>query len=227
MTTITKSDKYTCQCGSSIKNDSVNIRQHLSTMKHMKYTKDNQIQIPETPVPVRKQIITEKENVVEYKMNNDEKKEKVLTKNALRVRAYRARVKAELGDEKYKEAMRLQKQTSRTATKAKTAPVNKLADNTAGFNTINYFLIGSDLVRRGIQINNKFAGVIAQVLIDVSPGSQIVSTPFNPSKIQCDELIGSKRTNLRFRLTDDKLRPVNTNGEYYSARIVIRYQIKM
>ena len=113
MTTITNSDKYTCQCGSSIKNDSVNIRQHLSTMKHMKYLKENIV--PETP----KVIIKEKENVVEYKMNNDEKKEKVLTKNALRVRAYRARVKAELGDEKYKEAMRLQKQASRTATKAK------------------------------------------------------------------------------------------------------------
>jgi hypothetical protein len=107
------------------------------------------------------------------------------------------------------------------------APVNIFADTTAGFNTINYFLLGSDLVRQGIRFNNTYAGVIAQVLIDVSPGSQIVSTPFNPSKIQCDELIGTKRSNLRFRLTDDKLRPVNTNGEFYSARIVIRYQIKM
>jgi hypothetical protein len=107
------------------------------------------------------------------------------------------------------------------------APINVLAPNTAAFNQINYFLIGSDLVRQGIRFNNTYAGVIAQVLIDVSPGSQIVSTPFNPSRIQCDELIGSKRTNLRFRLSDDKLRPVNTNGEYYSARIVIRYQIKM
>jgi hypothetical protein len=92
------------------------------------------------------------------------------------------------------------------------APINVLAPNTAAFNQINYFLIGSDLVRQGIRFNNTYAGVIAQVLIDVSPGSQIVSTPFNPSKIQCDELIGSKRSNLRFRLSDDKLRPVNTNG---------------
>jgi hypothetical protein len=106
-----------------------------------------------------------------------------------------------------------------------TVPINILAPNTAGFNTINYFLIGSDLVRHGIRFNNTYAGVISQVLIDVSPGSQIVSTPFNPSRIQCDELIGSKRTNLRFRLTDDKLRAVNTNGEFYSCRIVIRYNI--
>tara|TARA_R110000822_G_scaffold56916_6_gene143551 strand:+ start:841 stop:1695 length:855 start_codon:yes stop_codon:yes gene_type:complete len=103
------------------------------------------------------------------------------------------------------------------------APINILAPNVASFNEVNYFLIASDLVQRGIRFNNRYNQIISQVLIDVSPGSQIVSKPFNPAKSDSNELAGAKRTNLRFRLTDDKIRPVNTNGEYWTARVVIRY----
>lgn len=103
------------------------------------------------------------------------------------------------------------------------APVNELADNVAEFNTVNYFLIASDLVQRGIRFNNRFNQIVSQVLINVSPGSQIISTPFNPPKVSAPELAGQKRGVLRFRLTDDKLRSVNTNGEYFTARIAIRY----
>ena len=103
------------------------------------------------------------------------------------------------------------------------APVNELAPNVASFNTVNYFLIASDLVQKGIRFNNRYNQIVSQVLINVSPGSQIISTPFNPAKVPSNELAGSKRTVLRFRLTDDKLRPVNTNKEYFTARVVIRY----
>ena len=104
-----------------------------------------------------------------------------------------------------------------------TAPLNELAPNVAAFNTVNYFLLASDLVQRGIRFNNRYNQIISQILINVSPGSQIISTPFNPAKVPCNELAGAKRTNLRFRLTDDKLRPVNTNKEYFTARVVIRF----
>jgi len=103
------------------------------------------------------------------------------------------------------------------------APLNVTAPNTAAFNRVNYFLIASDLVQKGIRFNNRYNQVISQVLIDVSPGSQIVSTPFNPAKSEADELAGASRSNLRFRLTDDKLRPVNTAGEYWSTRLVVEY----
>lgn len=105
------------------------------------------------------------------------------------------------------------------------APLNILADQTAKFNTVNYFLLASNLVSRGMRFNNRFNQVISQILIDVPPGSQIVSKPFNPANINAQELAGSKLGNLKFRLTDDKMRPVNTNDEYYSARIVISYKI--
>lgn len=98
-----------------------------------------------------------------------------------------------------------------------------LAPNVAGFNTVNYFLIHSDLTNKGIRFNNNYNQTIGQVLIDVSPGSQIVSKPFNPARINAQELAGANRTNLRFWLTDDEDRRVNTNGEYWTARIVIHY----
>jgi len=97
------------------------------------------------------------------------------------------------------------------------------APNVAQFNQVNYFLIHSDLTNKGIRFNNNYSQTIAQVLIDVPPGSQIVSKPFNPAKISATELTGTNRTNLRFWLTDDKDRRVNTNSEYWSARVVIKY----
>lgn len=100
-----------------------------------------------------------------------------------------------------------------------------LADNVAAFNQVNYFLLHSDLTNKGIRFNNNYNQTISQILIDAAPGSQIVSRPFNPAKIAVPELAGAKRTNIRVWLTDDKNRRVNTNGEYFTARIVLSYSI--
>jgi hypothetical protein len=105
------------------------------------------------------------------------------------------------------------------------APFTQIADNIAAFNQVNYFLIHSDLTNKGIRFNNNYNQTVSQVLIDVAPGSQIISKPFNPARINAGELAGAKRTNIRFWLTDDKDRPVNTNGEYFTARVVIKYLI--
>ena len=103
------------------------------------------------------------------------------------------------------------------------APQNIPAPNVAGFNTVNYFLIHSDLVQQGIRFNNNYNQTIAQVLIDVAPGSQIVSKPFNPAKSDCNRLAGSRIDRFNVWLTDDSQREVNTNNEYFTARIVIRW----
>jgi hypothetical protein len=103
------------------------------------------------------------------------------------------------------------------------APINVLADFTAQFNQVNYFLIHSDLTNKGIRFNNSYNQAISQVLIDVPPGSQIVSKPFNPARVNVDELAGAKRSLIRMWLTDDQNKRVETNGEYWSARIVIHY----
>ena len=114
---------------------------------------------------------------------------------------------------------------SQTITVNLTAPITNLGDKTANLNTLNYFLIGSSIVSQGIRFNSSYNQTIAQVLVDVAPGSQIVSQPFNPARCDASNLIGAKRTSLRFFLTDDKNKPVNTGGEYWSARIVISYSI--
>lgn len=101
------------------------------------------------------------------------------------------------------------------------------SDNIANFNTIEYLLIHSDLVSRGIRINNKYQNVISQLLIDVAPGSQIVDTPFNPPEIPANELIGEKRKNIRVYLTDQNSVPVDTQGEFFSCRMVIHYSMKV
>lgn len=102
-------------------------------------------------------------------------------------------------------------------------PATILAENVAAFNQVNSFLIHSDLTNQGIRFNNTYNQSIAQVLIDVLPGSQITSQPYNPPKISAQDLVGTSRSNIRFWLTDDQNRGVNTNTEYWTARIVIRY----
>jgi hypothetical protein len=95
----------------------------------------------------------------------------------------------------------------------------------AKFNTIEYLLISSDLVSRGIQVNGRYQNVIDRILIDETPGTQIISRPFNPAKIPANFLAGSSRSRMRFWLTDQAGRPVNTAGETWSFRIVVKYHL--
>ena len=104
-----------------------------------------------------------------------------------------------------------------------TTPINFLASNIAKFNQVNYFLIHSDLTNKGIRFNNSYNQTVSQVLIDVAPGSQIVSRPFNPARIPVNELVGAKRGVIRMWLTDDSDRRVDCHGEHWSCRFVIRY----
>ena len=99
------------------------------------------------------------------------------------------------------------------------------ADNVAAFNQIDYFLIHSDIVNQGIRINNSYNGTVARVLIDVPPGSQITATPFNPTEITAQNLIGSTRGRIRVWLTDQSNNLVNTNGEIYSVSLILSYTV--
>ena len=101
------------------------------------------------------------------------------------------------------------------------------SDIIASFNQIDYLLIHSDLVSRGIQINNTYTNTIAQLLINVAPGSQIVSNPFNPPEIPANELIAEKRKGIRFWLTDQDNNLVDTQGELFSCRLIIHYSLQI
>ena len=97
------------------------------------------------------------------------------------------------------------------------------AQNTAAFNQIDFFLIHSDLVPRGIRTNNKYSQVIDQHLIAVPPGSQSIDQPRWPSKVPAWDLIGGLRKRIKFWLTDQNGESVNTSGEDWSVRLVIKY----
>jgi len=101
------------------------------------------------------------------------------------------------------------------------------SDGIANFNTIDYLLIHSDLVSRGMRINDKYQNVISQLLINVEPGSQITDSPFNPPEIPANELIGEKRKNLSFWITDQNNARVDTQGELFSVRLIIHYYLKI
>lgn len=101
-----------------------------------------------------------------------------------------------------------------------------VSDNSAKFNTVNYFLIHSDIVNKGLRNNNRYLQTVSQVLIDKPAGSQILSAPFNVPKIPAQELIGDKRNKINIWLTDQNNNRVNTAGEDFSIRLVINYVIE-
>lgn len=97
-------------------------------------------------------------------------------------------------------------------------------DNVAKLNTVNYYVIHSDIVSQGIRFNNSYNNTIAIVPIDTQPNFQINYKPFNPAKSDASDLAGSKKRKFKFWLTDDQNRLVNTRDEHWNARIRISYQ---
>jgi hypothetical protein len=102
----------------------------------------------------------------------------------------------------------------------------ELGDNVAQFNQIDYFTIGSDILQRGIRINSRYDQTLIKIPITVSPGSQVVYQPNNLKKIPCNELIGQKKKEITFWLTDNNLKRVDTNGESFTISLSIHYIIK-
>ena len=103
-----------------------------------------------------------------------------------------------------------------------TAVVKTLADNEAAFNNIEYFKIHWD-GGQGFRTNNKYNGTIARVNITASPGSQVVSTPFNPPRSEAQRWAGTNRNHLVFWLTNELDIEVDT-GETWSARLVLEWE---
>lgn len=106
---------------------------------------------------------------------------------------------------------------------AQSGLVSIFSDNPANFNTINYFLIHTDLVGRGLRIGDDYNNSIIRVPIDVPPGSQINFLPDNPIPIPAPELRGRVVNEAQFWLTDDSNRRVNTLDEFFSMTFVISY----
>jgi hypothetical protein len=103
-------------------------------------------------------------------------------------------------------------------------PLSVDAPNTARFNSLTSYLIHSDIVQNGIRFNNSYNQTLTDVLIgDASTFEQINSTPFNPPRVDADELRGIHRNNIAFWITDQDNNRIDMAGEYWSFRMVIRY----
>lgn len=99
------------------------------------------------------------------------------------------------------------------------------ADNTAVFNTINWFVIKSNITN-GIPINGTYTGVLSKVNItNVMVGDQIVYEPMNPIPIESNKLIGSTIHSIQFTLANDNNVNVNTNGEPWGLTLIVKYNM--
>ncbi len=99
--------------------------------------------------------------------------------------------------------------------------------NVAGFDTIQYLTVGTDMVTRGFQLNGGvFRGIIARVGIDAEAGYQILFQPTVPLEVKTDSLnAGQGLTRATFHLMDQDGELVDTNGQDWSLLLRIRYYI--
>lgn len=101
-------------------------------------------------------------------------------------------------------------------------------DKTARFNQIDFYLIQSSLVNRGIRSNGTFRGVVAQIPINDLPGSQIVYSPINPQWTPAPELANSSSiSSVQTILSDSNGNPVGTQGESYSVTLMVRWRVPL
>ena len=98
-----------------------------------------------------------------------------------------------------------------------------ISDIEPSFNSINYWLIQSDIIDTGIPINGTSIGIIAKIISDASPNKQVLYEPTNPALISSNSLSGSSKSIFNFSLLDDKLNKVDTRGEYYALQLRISY----
>jgi len=108
-----------------------------------------------------------------------------------------------------------------------TAVASIYGDTEAALNSVDYFLIHSSLVTGGIPINGKSTSVVARVLIDTSPGSQILYEPQVPVHVTAQHLAGSSVHRLHTWITtqDGVTLPVFGANDQASVLLNIQYQL--
>ncbi len=101
-----------------------------------------------------------------------------------------------------------------------------VAENPARFNAYNSFVIKSDIVNTGIQINDSFNGTIAQIQITSNPGEIQNFRATEPNIFSlCNNLIGmnSAKYTLTFELVSETGLALDTRGEYYDFVIMLSW----
>lgn len=99
-----------------------------------------------------------------------------------------------------------------------------VADNVASFNSVNAFLINTNLVLQGLPTNALGTSTLGIVPIIESPNFLISYSPSVPIKIDCEHLIGGDYTDVTFELTNELLEPVVVLDSF-SYTLTIEYTL--
>ena len=99
-----------------------------------------------------------------------------------------------------------------------------LSGNEAQMNNINSYHLHTSLVRNGIAVGNSFTQCIAAIPINSPAGSQIMFDPLHSSKIEVNELVGAKISQIRCWMTDERNQSVDMRNETFDFRVKIAYE---
>ena len=75
----------------------------------------------------------------------------------------------------------------------------------------------------GIPVNAFGQNIIANIPITSKPGSQIVYQPYNPTKVNCSELVDMPIGSFNVYLSDEKGTLLDNFGDEYSFIMTIKY----
>lgn len=103
---------------------------------------------------------------------------------------------------------------------------NVTAPNIAAFDSLQSFVIVSNIINSGIPFNNIGRNVIALIPIsNVQVGQRIAYDPQQVIKIAANELIGQRRTSTNWQILDQLGRPINMLNQAWSVTITIAYEV--
>jgi hypothetical protein len=105
---------------------------------------------------------------------------------------------------------------------APSANYNSYGTSVATLNRNNTYLVSTTLISGGIPTNSNARGIIGSVPITAAPGSLINFQAQNILWADAKELIGQRKTNFSFRLTNERLEATPTAGETWSIALAIR-----
>ena len=112
------------------------------------------------------------------------------------------------------------------ASSAPVYPQTRDSPNQAAFDATGSYLFSTNLCGGvGMPTNSTQGNVLAQILIDVSAGSQIVYRPPIPTKISADHLIGKVVNQANFSITNEKGQEVSFNGEINTFIILLKWLV--
>ena len=106
--------------------------------------------------------------------------------------------------------------------------VQSVGITVANFSSLSHVDLRSDLGGGGaIEAGGGRGDTLASIIPDVGPGAQINFHPSNLIEISADHLVGHPINKCRFYLTDQNgTSNIDTNGETWSARIIITWYEK-